>query len=236
MATTSKCRVILSGHSAGGHIASLLLLRHDCFLAPRGVPTDFIDGLVLLSGVYDLFQPLRQHPWLDAKNKWFVVAYVWPAFGSDETLRREASPLLLLDPTKDTSWYGQAEKRISQILFRTLSLSDSTGAAAADDDGQEEDDQEQAEGVGGNEDNHPPAARPASFDINTLHLPPTLILNAAFDMGLQENGELMAQAMSKHTHVKYRVIPKTDHASICWNADAAAEVRDFVQQVCSDGP
>ena len=109
--------VVLSGHSAGAHIASLLLLRHSCFLAPRHVPVDFFTACILLSGVYDLFCPLRKAAVLDAKNKWFVLAYVLPAFGSDETVRREASPLLLLQPDiKDTSVLGRAAMSIRDRL------------------------------------------------------------------------------------------------------------------------
>ena len=113
-------RVYLGGHSAGGHIVSLLMLRHADFMT--GIPKDFFStgadgrgGLILLSGVYDLFSPLKKS-WLDAKNKTFVLAYVLPAFGSDETLRYQASPLLLLNPEKETSVLGKLSLAMKKRL------------------------------------------------------------------------------------------------------------------------
>ena len=140
--------VFLSGHSAGGHIASLLILRHSCFLAPLGIPLDFFRGVVLVSGVYDLFSPLRSAP-LDAKNKWFVLAYVIPAFGTDEKLRREASPLLLLNPEKNTSTKGIL---VQSITHRLSSLSFETNDSAKEID--------------------------ECIELNTSAIPSVLILNA----------------------------------------------------------
>lgn len=189
--------VFLSGHSAGGHIASLLILRHSTFLAPLGIPLDFFRGLVLVSGVYDLFSPLRSAA-LDAKNKWFVLAYVIPSFGTDEKLRREASPLLLLTPDKETSTLG----RVALSISRKYSSRDQIQLVKEIEE---------------------------SVELNTSHIPSVLIMNASFDMGLQENGELMAEALSKYTDVKYVLVKGADHASICWNDFAANEVEDFVK-------
>lgn len=189
--------VFLSGHSAGGHIASLLILRHSTFLAPLGIPLDFFRGLILVSGVYDLFSPLRSAP-LDTKNKFFVLSYVLPAFGSDEKLRREASPLLLLDPTKNISIKGS----LAQSITRRLSSS---------------------------EEIETPKQLDESVELNTSHIPSVLILNATFDMGLQENGELMSKALSKYTNVKYALIKGADHASICWNETSCQEIAEFVK-------
>lgn len=194
-------QIILSGHSAGAHIASLLVLRHASFLRPLGIPVNFARGLVLVSGVYDLFSPMRKAP-IDAKNKWFVLAYVLPAFGRDERLRREASPLLLLDPGKDTSVLGKAVSRLAGSFRSPNSQVYQREAAALE----------------------------PSVEVNTTVLPPTLILNASLDMGLQENGELMAAAMSKYTDVKHAIISSTDHASICWSPKTVDEVKDFIAQ------
>jgi len=192
--------VFLSGHSAGGHIASLLILRHSCFLAPLGIPLDFFRGVVLVSGVYDLFSPLRSAP-LDAKNKWFVLAYVTPAFGTDEKLRREASPLLLLEPEKETSTLGRVALSALSIS-RRYSSADKTAISKDIDE---------------------------SIELNTCAIPSVLILNATYDMGLQENGELFRDALSKYTDVKYVLVKGADHASICWNEVSSKEVADFIK-------
>lgn len=192
-------RIFLSGHSAGAHIASLLMLRHASFLRPLGIPPDFARGLVLVSGVYDLFSPMRTAP-IDAKNKWFVLAYVLPAFGKDERLRREASPLLLLDPNKDTSVLGRAATWVTGPFRLSDSPIDQREAASPE----------------------------TGVEVNTTALPPTLILNASVDMGLQENGELMAAAMGKYTDVKYALVSGTDHASICSSPKTADEMKEFI--------
>jgi acetyl esterase/lipase len=198
--------VFLGGHSAGGHIASLLLLRHADFLQKVDIPLDFFRGLILVSGVYDLFCPLKKAA-LDAKNKTFVLAYVIPAFGSDERVRRNASPLLLLNPNKDTSVLGG----VAMSLISSLSPS-KTDSLICSEKEQGQVDKDFVDKV----------------KVNTSFLPRTLILNASFDMGLQENGKLMADAMAQHTSVEYRHIPWTDHASICWNEKTYAVLREFM--------
>jgi hypothetical protein len=62
-----------------------------------GLEKSWFKGLILVSGVFSLFCPLRKEL-LDLKNKGFVLAYVYPTFGLDETVRRSASPLVLLEP------------------------------------------------------------------------------------------------------------------------------------------
>ena len=64
---------------------------------PLGLEKSWFKGLILVSGVFSLFCPLRKEL-LDLKNKGFVLAYVYPTFGLDETVRRSASPLVLLEP------------------------------------------------------------------------------------------------------------------------------------------
>ncbi|CAB9529491.1 Carboxylesterase NlhH [Seminavis robusta] len=219
--------VFLSGHSAGAHIASLLTIRHFTFLQePFGIPRDFFKGVILVSGVYDLFSPMRSNA-IDFKNKWLFLYYVTPAFGTDAKLKREASPLLLLDPNKDTSIWGTAvtnlQRRVSKVSERVVPLvpdkllpekirSSMTSNA--------EDSMElllEWEWNGGGLESH------------NYQPPSTLILNATFDMGLQENGQLMAEALGEHTTVKYQIIEGSDHASICWNDTTAETVADFVR-------
>ena len=62
---------------------------------------------MLILGVYNLFAPLDK-ALLDVKNKGLVLLYVLPSFGLDRTVRREASPLVLLETDTDTSLAGRA--------------------------------------------------------------------------------------------------------------------------------
>jgi acetyl esterase/lipase len=65
----------LGGHSAGGHLVALLALNEKLLVA-RGVPRSKIRGVIALSGVYDLT----------------VGESLASVFGSDDALRRDASP------------------------------------------------------------------------------------------------------------------------------------------------
>lgn len=47
----------MSGHSAGGHLVSLVTLDAK-YLNGVGVPIDFIKGVMSISGVYTLSSPL----------------------------------------------------------------------------------------------------------------------------------------------------------------------------------
>jgi acetyl esterase/lipase len=249
----------LSGHSAGGHIASLLVLRHESFLEPYGIPPDFFHGLILLSGVYDLFNPLKKAP-LDVKNKWFFLAYVLPAFGTDTQLRREASPLLLLDPEKETSLLGSVARTVAQYLptvslltslssssfrwsdaldaaaetaagFNTDLVDGSSTAPAAVTKVEEEEEKDHETRTADDTAAVPPTPTP-TVHINTQHLPPVLVLNAYVDMGLQENGALFAKALSEYTSCRHAIVPGTDHASICWNETSMETVNEFIQSCC----
>jgi acetyl esterase/lipase len=49
-------RLYLSGHSAGGHLATMTALRHDRWAA-AGVPADAIRACLPISGIMDLYHP-----------------------------------------------------------------------------------------------------------------------------------------------------------------------------------
>ena len=256
--------VFLSGHSAGGHIASLLLLRRAMAarVAEDGTPNPSSSvvpnvleilpvafkfrGLILVSGVYDLFSPMRKNL-VDAKNKWFTLAYVIPAFGTDEHLRREASPLLILHPDKETSVLGTAARHLTRgfeslrsnffpsertksqgstgsggggsVYFSTRSIG--TGGSSSElDVAMDHSNMSTSSG----------RSQPKEEPMN-LDLPSTMILNATLDMGLQENGQLFFEALSNHSvkDVRYQIIPGSDHASICWNDTTCQVIADFCQ-------
>ena len=199
-------KVFLSGHSAGGHIASLLMIRHDHYLKPLNIDPSFIKGLILVSGVYSLFSPLSKSL-LDAKNKAFALLYMYPSFGSDKTVRREASPLILLEPNTDITLVGKVALKIGMKCV-----------------------------VGEPEKNSLDNKRVAdSLVLNTSELPPTLIFNAAIDLGLESDGKRMAGAMGKYTQVQYEVIPKSDHGSICWTTKTQEDIAEFISRILIEG-
>jgi len=71
-------RIILSGHSAGGHMVSLLALDNQ-YLAEVGHTQEDILGVIAFSGVF----------WIDD----WIAAYATGAFPDDAQARRDASPI-----------------------------------------------------------------------------------------------------------------------------------------------
>ena len=68
--------VFLMGHSAGGHLVSLLALN-ERYLKERKLSSDAVRGVITMSGVYEI-GPLRLYD---------------PIFGREAKVRRDASPL-----------------------------------------------------------------------------------------------------------------------------------------------
>jgi len=76
-------RIYLAGHSAGGHLASLVGLDSR-YLARHGVAKNSIAGIVSISGLYDL-----NPDWRVSKNQSVAVE---STFGKDAALLKQASP------------------------------------------------------------------------------------------------------------------------------------------------
>jgi arylformamidase len=55
-------RIVVAGHSAGGHLAAMMLALQWPVFSPE-LPSDLVKGAVSLSGVFDL-EPLRHAPFL----------------------------------------------------------------------------------------------------------------------------------------------------------------------------
>ena len=58
----TRTRIVVAGHSAGGHLAAMLLATDWRALDPA-LPADLVKGALSLSGVFDL-EPLRHAPFL----------------------------------------------------------------------------------------------------------------------------------------------------------------------------
>lgn len=76
-------RIVLSGHSAGGHLVSLLA-THERYLSERNLDESPIQGVIGISGVYDV----------TAIPPGFLSD---PVFTSSPDVRRDASPMFHVD-------------------------------------------------------------------------------------------------------------------------------------------
>ena len=85
-------RIVLVGHSAGGQLASLLVLD-DRWLKAKRVDARSIAAVVAISGVFDLRAPLD-----DAQADGGFARFVAPVFGADVATLRAASPIQQLQP------------------------------------------------------------------------------------------------------------------------------------------
>ncbi|MGQ0551419.1 MAG: alpha/beta hydrolase, partial [Armatimonadota bacterium] len=85
-------RVFLSGHSAGGHLVTLLLFDPQ-HLRAENVSADALAGVIPLSGVFDLTKPMDDTP------EGGAAVYVHPPFGTDKRTLEAASPIRHLRKT-----------------------------------------------------------------------------------------------------------------------------------------
>jgi len=82
--------IFLSGHSAGGHLVSLLV-SHPEYLRSVKVPLSIIKGVICISGIYTVANPLSENP-CDLKNVFYRQFYVNRTFGTNPQDWLDASP------------------------------------------------------------------------------------------------------------------------------------------------
>lgn len=119
-------RVFLSGHSAGGHLVTLLLMDPQ-YLRAEKVDANSLAGIIALSGVFDLTKPMDDTPQGGA------AVYIHPPFGTDRRgleaaspvkhLRKTAVPLLVLLAGEDyRAMQDQSQRFVDALRRRNLTV------------------------------------------------------------------------------------------------------------------
>jgi len=83
-------RLFLSGHSAGAHLASLLVCTAK-YMNKHEIPHDAIKGVMCISGIYTVGNPFSETESL--QTMFYRKFYVNPTFGNDPKIWNKASPI-----------------------------------------------------------------------------------------------------------------------------------------------
>jgi acetyl esterase/lipase len=86
-------RVFLSGHSAGGHLVTLLVFDPR-YLRAAGVEPESVAGVIAFSGIFDLRRPIDDTP------EGGFDRHIYPPFGRDPGVLDDASPIRHLRSTR----------------------------------------------------------------------------------------------------------------------------------------
>eukprot|EP00759_Apiculatamorpha_spiralis_P003372 PhF_6_TR11583/c0_g1_i1/m.18734 len=188
--------IFVSGHSAGAHIISLLIVQPS-----YGLSTKDVKGVMLLSGVYSLHAPLG-HYVVSWRNWWFRKRYIQITFGDDAKTIDEASPSCVLLSYGGKVAPSDGAKKKWYECARTDSVPTASGS--------------------------PPRTRPMAVSIPF----PMLVFNAETDLGLEIDGAVFVQLLrSLNVDVSHVVVPKCNHASLCWNARCHEEMLSYIKRV-----
>ena len=107
----SKRKIFLSGHSAGGYLASMVTLDKK-WLKPYGIDPDSFAGLIPFSGQSITHYTIRQERGISERQP--VVDELAPQFH----VRKDAPPILLLSADRNKELYGRYEE--SAFFWRML--------------------------------------------------------------------------------------------------------------------
>lgn len=186
-------QIYISGHSAGGHIASLLL-TDPSYLNSVGFDIKTVRGAIFVSGIYALKNPFSAD--FESWQNWaFQKVYINTAFVSHNANLDEASPAwritqFLSDATADSLTKETQPKPKKACFF-------SCGSA--------------------------PVAGPEKRVVASIPRPPIqgvpcLVLSAASDLGLDYDAKrFCAMLQELGTRAEHIVIRDTTHPSICFS-------------------
>lgn len=200
--------IFIGGHSAGGHMVSLLM-TDPIFLARHQLKPSMFKGVVTISGIYDVARPF--------KGSWaeIVRAFIWRhfyinVFAVSALLHADRHERQVHhhgngdnnDNTNSESydiWWTAMTAKPHHLWSPLYHL------------------------------------RHSSAHLRAL-LPPVLVLNASMDFGLEADGARWARSLQRANLLyAHHVIPKTDHGSICsrFNKHAAHRyVLEYVRSRC----
>ncbi len=228
-------RLYLSGHSAGGNIAALLAVGP--WLAPPVLPRGAVKGIVGMSGVYTLKRPLGGL--LSCyKNAIFERFMRRRVFGDEPATLATYSPSALVrlaagESAFKRSWH-EALGRVVQGTFAMVTLShgppagapvaSETKTACADGVGTGGCDQTMRGAAGG-------ALEAGMVGVSwAAEVPPVLLLNASWDLGLEDDAAYFARSLASRTASKpaHVVVPNTNHATVSWDEASFRRTREFI--------
>ena len=201
-------RVFLSGHSAGGNIATLLAVSGE-WLPPA--VHDVIQGVVAMAGVYSVLNPLGGS-FSRRKNKTYDAMFRTAVFGDDLAVLTRHSPTALLRLSLgETEPFPKREcqmcKLARHLLHRDKSNddgSDSPVPVALEADGTV-------------------TAGPEGTKWRNGPLPAFLLMNAQADVGLEVDGVRMTDLLKRRQERDggpapvYSVIKDTNHTTLAWD-------------------
>merc|ERR1719231_129985 len=196
-------RLYLSGHSAGGNIAALLGVGP--WLAPPVLPLGAVKGVIGISGVYTLKSPLGGLP-ACYKNRQFEHRLRKPIFGDEDATLAKYSPTALVRlgggerAPFKPRWPEALVGTLGSLFRNSLSVVPLA----------------------------PPDDKPSSSANDSL--PPVLLINASWDLGLEDDAAYFAKVCKARTGTKpaHHIVPNTNHATVSWDETTFRKSRDFI--------
>lgn len=202
-------RVFLSGHSAGGNIATLLAVSGE-WLPPAA--HDAIRGVIGLAGVYSVLNPLGG-AMTRRKNKTYDAMFRTAVFGNDLAVLARHSPTALLRLSLgETEPFPKQECQICRLARHLLHGNDG-------DDGSPVSVELESGGT--------VTAGPEGTKWRNGPLPAFLLMNAQADVGLEADGARMIDLLKRRQErdggpaPAYSIVNATNHTTLAWDVFGA---------------